>query len=267
MGWRGVLFGGMVANLFGTGPLGTLIGAVTGHVIEKAFGASSASRGNGDGALTGEARATIFCVTAAALMAKMAKADGVVTKYEIAKVEESFRRLGFSPLTRRRAIEAFRRAKDDRYSIFVYAQEFARVVSSVEVRELLYEILWDVACADGEVSAAELQLLRRLPHALGIPLEWYGYYASRRLGGAGRERRSGADAPSRDEIAEAYVLLGARPDDDDEEVRRKYRELAKRNHPDALRAQGLPEEMAGRATERMSRINAAWETVRKARGM
>ena len=51
------------------------------------------------------------------------------------------------------------------------------------------------------------------------------------------------------------------------ELKRKYRELAKKNHPDALRAQGLPEEMIGKATERMSRINAAWATIREARGI
>ena len=51
------------------------------------------------------------------------------------------------------------------------------------------------------------------------------------------------------------------------ELKRKYRELAKKNHPDALRAQGLPKEMIGKATERMSRINAAWATIREARGI
>ena len=50
-------------------------------------------------------------------------------------------------------------------------------------------------------------------------------------------------------------------------LRRRYRELAKKNHPDAMRAQGLPEEMVGKATERMSRINAAWETIKEARGI
>ena len=50
-------------------------------------------------------------------------------------------------------------------------------------------------------------------------------------------------------------------------LRRRYRELAKRNHHSSLLAQGLPEEMVGKATERMSRINAAWETIKEARGI
>ena len=74
-------------------------------------------------------------------------------------------------------------------------------------------------------------------------------------------------ASSRDPLAEAYAVLGASANDSADELKRKYRELAKKNHPDALRAQGLPEEMVGKATERMSRINEAWAKIKEARGL
>ena len=50
-------------------------------------------------------------------------------------------------------------------------------------------------------------------------------------------------------------------------MRRAYRAQAKKNHPDLLRAQGLPEEMVTRATAQMARINAAWEEIKRARGL
>ena len=50
-------------------------------------------------------------------------------------------------------------------------------------------------------------------------------------------------------------------------MKKAYRALAKKYHPDTLRAQGLPDEMVGRATERMARINAAWGEVKAARGL
>jgi len=65
----------------------------------------------------------------------------------------------------------------------------------------------------------------------------------------------------------AYAVLGASPYDSDEALRRKYRELAKRNHPDVLRARGLSESQVAAATERMSRINAAWAAIRNERGI
>jgi DnaJ like chaperone protein len=204
----------------------------------------------------------VFCASVAAMLAKMAKADGHVSRTEIAGVEAAFRRLGFTPAARRYAIEVFRRAKDDHHTIYQYAQDFAAAVDSVEVRELFYEILWDVAGADGAIGPNELVILRRIPRALGIRIDWYAYFASQRLGA-----RNGGPSASRDPLADAYAVLGASANDSADELKRKYRELAKRNHPDALRAQGLPEEMVGKATERMSRINAAWATIREARGI
>ena len=250
--------GGYIGSLFG-GPLGAILGAVLGHKVEgAAFG--HRHRHVSYSSMPQRDRAKLFCASAAAMLAKMAKADGVISEAEIAGVENAFRRLGFSPAARRYAIDVFRKAKDDRHTIYEYAQEFASAVDSVEVRELFYEILWDVACADGHVGRAELAILQRVPRALGIRIDWYGYFASQRLGG----RR---DAGTRDPLAEAYAVLGMSAADSADDLKRKYRELAKKNHPDALRAQGLPEEMVGKATERMSRINEAWARIKEARGI
>ena len=97
-----------------------------------------------------------------------------------------------------------------------------------------------------------------------------GYQINRRMEQGRRGRRSGwrSAAPRADDaLAQAYATLGARPSDSWEELARKYRSLAKRHHPDALRAKARPESEIAAATERMSRINAAWATVKSARGM
>ena len=245
------------------GPLFGLLGAIAGAMLGSR--AEDSIRGprrpRRRASMPPPNQSMIFCASVAAMLAKMAKADGVVSRYEINGVENAFRRLGFTPAARRYAIEVFRKAKDDPHSIYDYARDFARTVDSIDVRELFYEILWDIACADGTVGPAEAAILQRIPRALGIRPEWYGYFYSQRLAG----RRPGGAASSRDPLADAYALLGASARDSADELKRKYRELAKKNHPDALRAQGLPEEMIGKATERMSRINEAWATIREAR--
>ncbi len=264
MGWKGMAIGGYLGSIFG-GPLGAILGAVLGHKLEGA--AFKGGRAGGSGgqrssyaSMSSDNRSMVFCASAAAMLAKMAKADGVVTRVEINGVERAFQRLGFTPAARRYAVEVFRKAKDDDHSIYDYAREFAAAVPSTEVRELFYEILWDVACADGAIAEPERLILQRILSPLGIRPEWYGYFASQRLG----ER---AGEPVRDSLIDAYAILGASASDDADELKRKYRELAKKNHPDALRAQGLPEEMVGKATERMSRINSAWTTIKEARGL
>ena len=277
MGWLGMLIGSYVGGsaMGGGGPLFRLLGVIAGAMLgskveESVRGAKrpqGARRPQGGGfTSSSQDRSMVFCASVAAMLAKMAKADGVVSRYEIDGVEEAFRRLGFTPAARRYAIEVFRKAKDDPHSIYDYARDFAEAVDSIDVRELFYEILWDVACADGVVSQSELQILRQIPAALRIRSEWFAYFASRRVGRQGGGRaggRSAAQVP----LAEAYSILGASASDSPDELKRKYRELAKKNHPDALRAQGLPEEMIGKATERMSRINEAWSKIKEARGL
>ena len=269
MGWKGAAIGAGVGFFLGHSWLGALFGAWFGHGIEerrRVFGGGRARSRAAEGyaSMSDRRRSMIFCASAAAMLAKIAKADGRVSRDEIAGVEAAFGRLGFSPEARAYAIEVFRKAKDDSRSICVYAAEFAQVVDSVEVRELLYEILWDVACADERVSAAELKMLRDVPQALRIRQGWFNFFASSRLDGGAF---GGGGAPRRDPLEEAYGVLGAGASDSNEELKRKYRELAKKNHPDALRAQGLPEAMVGKATERMGRINEAWATIRKERGI
>ena len=80
-------------------------------------------------------------------------------------------------------------------------------------------------------------------------------------------RRGASRRRASDPLVAAYSVLGARPSDSTQELTRKYRELAKRHHPDALRAKGASEAEIAKATERMSRINAAWAEVRSARGI
>ena len=288
MGWVGALLGAFVGGRGGGGPLGVIIGAVIGHLLqgaaEKSASAENTERvrrrsysGSRASAGDSEQRSAVFCTAAAAMLAKMAKADGRVSEAEIASVENAFSRLGFAAGTRRIAVEAFRRAKDDGHSIYEYANEFASVVMSLEVRELFYGMLWDLACVDGEISSEEDIILRAITVYLGIPPAWYAIYARERIdnGSARRnyarggrsESRGRRAEPSRDALAEAYATLGVSPTVKDDEVKKAYREKAKRYHPDTLRAQGLPDEMVDKATEQMARVNDAWAEIRRARGI
>ena len=204
------------------------------------------------------------CVLTAvgALLAKLAKADGHVDASEIAAAERAFVRLGLTPGNRAICIQAFRAAKADSHSIFDYAESFAAVARGEPLRQLMYDLLWDVACADGEVSADERRILEMIVTPLRIRPSLFAEQRARRLGGrAGARRRTPSGAPS------PYEILGCAPTATDDEVRRAYRAQAKKHHPDLLRAQGLPEEMVARATAQMARINAAWEEIKRARSL
>ena len=253
MGWNGAIIGGCIGSFVGRLP-GVLIGGVIGHLLEEAVKPGKAARRSPD---------AVFCGSAAAMLAKMAKADGRISKVEIAAVEAVFARLGFSHAARSYAIDVFRKAKDDSHSIYEYACDFAAVVRNEEVRVIFYEMLWDIACADGELSESEKSILERITSSLRINPGWYGLFYRERFCSGYR----GQATSDQENIADAYSQLGVQPSASDDEVKKAYRNLAKRYHPDTLRAQGLPDEMIARANERMSKINAAWGAIKKERGL
>ncbi len=93
-----------------------------------------------------------------------------------------------------------------------------------------------------------------------LELKW------RRTRSRGRARRPGAVSPFASH-AQAYRVLGVPPTASDDAVRKAYRNMAKKCHPDALRAQGASDAAVKTATGRMARVNAAWEEIKSARGL
>ena len=268
MGWIGGAIGYAVGARFGAlaGILGAVIGSAVGNLVgDGAKGPQGSYGQTRRRAATQREREVVFLTAVGALLAKLAKADGRVDASEIAAAERAFVRLGLTPGNRAICIQAFRAAKADAHSIFDYAESFAAVARGEPLRQLMYDLLWDVACADGELSPDERRIREMIVTPLRIRPSLFAEQRARRLGGrnggrAGAARRA-PSAPS------PYEILGCAPTATDDEVRRAYRAQAKKNHPDLLRAQGLPEEMVARATAQMARLNAAWEEVRRARGL
>lgn len=296
MNWIGTIIGSLLGRSLLGGALGTIIGAVLGDKFlrfgsandedaggwsgtgagsrHRAQGTSGGSRRNAASPETAIRNEVILLGALAAMLAKLAKADGRVTQDEIAHVESIFDRLGLFGDKRSYVIDVFRKAKEDPHTIFDFAGNFANAQHNPEVRQFVYELLWDLAAADGVLSEEEDEILRRLPAHLHIWPNLYQYQRRRhvREEAPGGQSRGGADdhrrreAPQREaSLDDCYALLGCSPDATDAEIRRAYREKAKKHHPDELQNQGLPPEFLERATEQMARINDAYARIKKAR--
>ena len=266
MGLAGSLIGWFLGR--NGGLLCGIISAVLGHHLEEKLQSFFAKRASGAAPGTpyfsDAAHQELALLAAlAAMLAKIAKADGHVTRDEILYCESCFSRFELDAEKRRFCVNVFRKAKDDEHTLYEYATSYASVQSDKEMRELVYDILWDMAAADRVVSREELSLLASVTRALRIDPALFGWQCVRRR--IYRTERSQPEEPVRG--LDPYDVRGCSRTDSDEAVKKAYREKAKHLHPDILRSKGLSEELLKQASDQMARVNEAWSKIRKERGI
>ena len=254
MSWIGLGIGALLGSQRGE-ILGGIVGAVVGNWLEDK--ARSLTKGGQSPTASEQELSTLAALSA--MLSKMAKADGHISRDEVRYCEQVFDRIGLRGEKREYCIRVFQTAKNDSHSIYEYAASFAAAQQSGNVREVVYGILWDLASADGTFSREELSILRSITSSLRIDPGLYAWEC---------RRRRVADADTESGVGEdAYSVLGCSRSSSDEEIRKAYREKAKQLHPDALRAQGLSDELLSRANAQMARINAAWTEIKKERNI
>lgn len=264
----GKIIGGALGYLLGLGPLGLFLGLAAGHYYDRrnpqsaAFSDAAAQAGVQIG---GTLDQVAFTVGVVILGAKMAKADGQVTREEI----DTFKRVFVVPPQQEAQLGAlFDHARRDAQGYELYANELARVFRSrPAVLEELLTGLMLIAAADGDgIKPVEEQFLRDVAARFGFGAFEFGLIAAR--SGAFRTRRtSGHRSPQEPPQDNPYQILGIAPDSKPETIKAAYRKLIREHHPDKLVAAGMPPEFIAVATEKMKRINAAYEQICRAKGM
>lgn len=257
MGTIGAIIGSLIGSKGGI--LGALIGAVIGNYVGDLI---TAKKNNTQEASEQE----LFILgSIAAMLAKLAKADGRVSEAEIEFCESAFKRLGITGKKREYCIEVFRKAKNDEHSLYSYAASFADSGVETQIRQLVYDILWDLAIADGHISPIELELLKNAPLYLKIGFNAFYWQCYRH--GINSEYSSGNDTTSSSPLYDPYEVLEISRSASNDEIKKAYRDKAKKLHPDILKAQGLSDALIAKANDQMARINAAWDEIKKERNI
>jgi DnaJ like chaperone protein len=220
---------GAAAGFLVAGPIGSLAGALAGHVLFDR---------------EGDEAGVAFTIAVIALGAKMAKADGVVTDDEIEAFERIFR---VPPGEAANVRRVFNLARQDTAGYEAYAGQVARTFrDNHAMLEDILDGLFEIAKADGVLHPGEQAFLERVAEIFGFaPNEF------RRI----RATHFGPDA------ADPYAILGVAYDASDTEIKRTYRMLVRENHPDSLMARGVPEEFVKLATDKLATINSAYEKI------
>ncbi len=229
---------GAAAGLAVGGPIGALLGGVAGHLaIDHGIATHSEHE-----------RQVAFTVGVIALGAKMAKADGVVTRDEIEAFKEVFK---IPKGEEHNVARIFNLAKQDVGGFEMYARQLDRLFH--KNRHLLTDVmdgLFHIAVADGKLLPSEDQFLSEVAKEFGFTHAEYMSIRSRHF---------------RCELYDPYNILNVSPLASDVELKAKYHKLVAENHPDKLIARGVPKEFVEIATKKLAAINAAYEEIKLSR--
>jgi DnaJ like chaperone protein len=229
------LIGGAGMGFALGGPLGALVGALAGHALDRLFAPAPKN--------------AAFSVALVALLAKMAKADGVVVQAEVNAFREVF---DIPEEDLAQVARLYDLAKQDTAGFEAYARQVAELFADEpDTREDLLDALFHVAKADHALHPAELVFLAAVGRILGFDGPAYERIEARHV------RRPG----------DPYAVLDLDPGASDAEVKAHWRALVAAHHPDRIAGRGLPPAAIKLANDRVAALNAAYDAIARQRGL
>ena len=234
----GSLIGGMIGFSFG-GPFGMLLGSLIGGKISRA---KSRSANFGSFAQPQQ----IFALSLIVLSAKLSKADGQVSKEELVAVRD---KLKIPDNEIEQVGKIFNKAKEESTGYEPYAQQISQIYkNNLNVLEEVINILFYIAEADGNISQSEMNMIQHIAEIFGLNNTQFNSI---------KESRKSSDKLN------PYIVLGCNPDDNLQNIRKKYLKLSKEHHPDLLISKGVPQEVIEESKKKMRSINSAWDQIQK----
>lgn len=210
-----------------------------------------------------------------ATMGHMAKAKGRVTENEIRVASTIMDRMGLQGESRRQAQDAFRDGKEDNFPLEATLNRVRSRAGRADLLQFFLELQIQAAFADGELHPKERELLHVIARYLGFSeaqleqrLQMQEAAFRFQQGGFHHQQQGGSfkAPPTRDQLADAFKVLGVNDEASAQEVKRAYRKQMNEHHPDKLAAKGLPPEMMEIAKQKTQELQAAYDLIRKEKG-
>ena len=230
----GKILGG-AAGFALSGPLGALLGTLAGHAIDNIAPFNKKEKNL--------YKTLAFTTGVIALSAKMAKADGKVSRQEI----KTFKRLVEIPPKNIKTVgKLWELAKETTDGFENYAKQISSLFPpGSPVLERLLDLLFEIAKSDGIIQSSELLYLKTVASIFSIS-----------------EKDFKCLLASHDPYGNPYAVLGVDPTSNIETIKNAWKVLVRKNHPDRLIGEGMPEEFIKSATQRLSEINSAYDSIR-----
>lgn len=205
----------------------------------------------------------------------IAKSDGRISSEEIHMASQVMERLSLTLPLREVAIQCFNEGKSPGFNLDRTLDQIqSRLGLNRVAGAVLFEAMVEMSEADG-LTQDKIQILFQYAQSVGIrPREAQEYIAQRNGRSYTRSSSEDWESQSRTQtgsqqntLSNAYRILGVESTESDSKVKMAYRRLIQESHPDRLHAMKLPDFLMDAAHKKTQEIQAAWETVKQARGI
>jgi DnaJ like chaperone protein len=272
--WWGKLIGCLLGYLMARSPVGALIGIIIGNFFDRGLAQHFSNIHSSYHEEKRKAVQKIFFEATFTVMGHVAKADGRVSELEIEEARKMMDEMRLSREQKQQAKELFNRGKKEEFDLYPLLTSLQNACrDNLELLKLFIDIQYRYAQVDG-LSEKKLTILDTVFKRLGFaPLnQQYRFYEDfNKAYTRNRQRYYSAyerfTTPNdQTSLTQAYAILEINPTASKQEVKRAYRRLISKNHPDKLIAKGLPESMIKIANDKTQKITKAYEQICTAKG-
>jgi DnaJ like chaperone protein len=224
------------------GPIGGILGFVVGSLIDKDQPMYGGNEYQPQPTTQGG-----YIMSLLVLVAAVMKADGKVLKSELDYTKQFF--VGsFGPTAASEAIKMLRDLLQQNIPVTEVCHQIRKNMDHPSRLQLVH-FLFGIADADGHIHETEHKLIKHIAEQMGISQKDY-------------ESIESMFVPNTDA---AYKILEVEPTATDEELKKAYRKMAIKYHPDKVHYLG--DDIQKAAHEKFQKVNEAWETIKKQRGI
>ncbi|MBO5838644.1 MAG: TerB family tellurite resistance protein [Bacteroidales bacterium] len=229
--------GGILGFTFGGGIFGGIIGYAIGSLLEKKVKTEYSG-----GEQQGDFMMGLLILTAAVM-----KADGKVMKSELNFVKD-FLAKNFGANNLQNRLDILRQLLDKNIDVYQTCEKI-RISFPYATKLQLLHYLFGIAVADNDCTKAEKDLIERIANLIGLSQADY----------------KSIEAMYFQVTDSAYVILQVERNATDEEIKRAYKRMCIKYHPDKVAHLG--EEAQKAANEKFQEINNAYEQIKKERNL